>query len=73
MAHLSLQLGGALVVPFGAPRRPRGDGRNWRFRALREAAAGRDGRPRPSRRCRRRAIPPAVPAARGARAETAGE
>jgi hypothetical protein len=44
MAHFSLPLGAALVVPFGLPFRRARRGWNWRLRALREAAAaGRDG------------------------------
>ena len=70
MAHLSLQLGAAAVVPFGARHPTRGT-RNWRLRALREAAAvaGRDGGP--SRKHRRRALSPAVPPRR-APVETVG-
>lgn len=38
MAHLTLQLGAALVVPFAAPRRMVSSGPNWLSRAVREAA-----------------------------------
>ena len=74
MAHFSLQLGAALVVPFGARRRLMRGRQNWRLLALREAAAtaGRDGGPWASRNHRRRAVTPSVPARRRAPAETAG-
>jgi len=39
MAHLTLQLGAALVIPFDAPRRMTNTGRGWRSRALRAAVA----------------------------------
>ena len=45
MAHLTLQLGGSVVVPFGAPwgvteaRRERVSVRRLRWKALSEAAA----------------------------------
>ena len=39
MAHLTLQLGAALVVPFDAPRRMTTHGSHWRVRALRATAA----------------------------------
>ena len=39
MAHLTLQLGAALVIPFDAPRRTSNTGRGWRNRALRAAVA----------------------------------
>jgi len=39
MAHLTLQLGAALVIPFDAPRRMTNTGRGWRNRALRAAVA----------------------------------
>lgn len=39
MAHLTLQLGAALVIPFDAPRRRTNTGRGWRNRALRAAVA----------------------------------
>ena len=39
MAHLTLQLGAALVIPFDAPRRMTNTGRGWRNRALRAALA----------------------------------
>jgi len=39
MAHLTLQLGAALVIPFDAPRRMTSPGRGWRNRALRAAVA----------------------------------
>jgi hypothetical protein len=69
MAHLSLQLGAALVVPFVARNRPVRGSRNWRLRALREAAAtgGRDGSRWPSRKRRGRAARHRAPA------ETAGD
>src|SRR5437879_4194151 len=54
MTHLSLQLGRALVVPFGTWRRPMRGGQAWRLHALCEAAARRDGK-RSARR-RRRAV-----------------
>ena len=38
MAHLRLQLGAAMVVPFGAPQRMVGYPPNWRARALGAAA-----------------------------------
>jgi hypothetical protein len=37
MAHLTLQLGAAIIVPVGALRRSRRAG-DWRKRAVREAA-----------------------------------
>ena len=39
MAHLTLQLGAALVVPFGTMRRGATDTTPWKARSLREAAA----------------------------------
>ena len=39
MAHLTLQLGAALVIPFDAPGRMTNTGRGWRNRALRAAVA----------------------------------
>lgn len=39
MAHLTLQLGAALVIPFDAPRRMTDTGRGWRSRALQAAVA----------------------------------
>jgi len=39
MAHLTLQLGAALVIPFDAPRRTTNTGRGWRNRALRAAVS----------------------------------
>ena len=39
MAHLTFQLGAALVIPFDAPRRMTNTGRGWRNRALRAAVA----------------------------------
>jgi hypothetical protein len=39
MAHLTLQLGAALVIPFDVPRRMTNTGREWRRRALRAAVA----------------------------------
>jgi hypothetical protein len=39
MAHLTLQLGVAIVVPFSAPRKMIGNGPPWRTRAIHEAAA----------------------------------
>ena len=39
MAHLTLQLGAALVIPFDAPRRMTSTGRGWRSRAMRAAVA----------------------------------
>ena len=39
MAHLMLQLGAALVIPFDAPRRMTGTPRGWRNRALRATVA----------------------------------
>ena len=39
MAHLTLQLGVALVIPFDAPRRMTNTGRGLRNRALRAAVA----------------------------------
>ena len=39
MAHLTLQLGAALVIPFDTPRRMSNTGRGWRNRALRAAVA----------------------------------
>ena len=39
MAHLTLQLGAALVIPFDAPRRMPNTRRGWRNRALRAAVA----------------------------------
>ena len=61
MAHLSLQLGAALVVPFAASRRLKRRRGNWRFRALREAtAADRDGGRRSRKRDRRPAPRPAL-------------
>ena len=44
MAHLTLQLGAALVIPFDAPRRMTNTGRGWRNRALRAAVAAGGGR-----------------------------
>jgi hypothetical protein len=72
MAHLSLQLGAALVVPFGARSRPARSGRSWRLRALREAAAqaGRDGSRSPSSKRRDRTFSPSDLARRRALAET---
>ena len=37
MAHLTLQIGAAIIIPVGSRRRMRRAG-NWRKRALREAA-----------------------------------
>jgi len=75
MAHVSLQFGAALVVPFGARHRPLRGGPNRRLRALRAtaAAAGRDGETRPCRKCRRRAASSSAPAPRRAPAESAEE
>ncbi|MEO8716513.1 MAG: hypothetical protein ABI369_16025 [Acetobacteraceae bacterium] len=39
MAHLTLQLGAAIVVPFGVMRRNPTDTSRWKARSLREAAA----------------------------------
>ena len=39
MAHLTLHLGAALVIPFDTPRRMTNTGRGWRNRALRAAVA----------------------------------
>lgn len=39
MAHLTLQLGAALVVPFGTMRRNSTDTTPWKARSLREATA----------------------------------
>ena len=39
MAHLTLQLGAALVIPFDAPRRMASTGCGWRSRAMRAAVA----------------------------------
>jgi hypothetical protein len=75
MAHLSLQIGAAQVVPFAARSRPARRGRNWRLRALREAAAaaGRDGSRSSSRKRRDRAFTPSDLTRRRTLAETAGE
>lgn len=49
MAHLTIQLGSSVVVPFGAtrlavrPRRRSGNACQVRWKALREAAAAADG------------------------------
>ena len=74
MAHLSFQVGAALVVPFTArSRQPRG-GQNWRVRALREAtSAGRDGSRGSSRNRRGRAVSPSARTGRRALPETAEE
>ena len=39
MAHLTLQLGAAVVVPTRAPRKTASGHTHWRVRALSEAAA----------------------------------
>jgi hypothetical protein len=39
MAHLTLQLGAALVIPFDAPGRMTSTGCGWRSRAMRAAVA----------------------------------
>ena len=38
MAHLTLQLGAAIVVPFGVSHHHPTDARRWKTRAVREAA-----------------------------------
>lgn len=75
MAHPSLQIGAALVVPFVARHRTARSGPNQRFRALREAtsAVGRDGGGWRFRKRRRKAASPSVPARLHAPAEAAGE
>jgi len=40
MAHLTLQLGAAVIIPFGPPSRINSSGCGWRGRALRAAAPG---------------------------------
>lgn len=47
MAHLTLQLGGPLVVPFRVHfgRRQRRDTQSWKIRSLREASATDAGLP----------------------------
>ena len=39
MAHLTLQLGAAVVIPIRAPRKMASGRAHWRVRALSEAAA----------------------------------
>jgi hypothetical protein len=45
MAHLTLQLGAAIIVPFDLKRGRRAWRNYWRTRALREAAATEAGLP----------------------------
>lgn len=64
MAHLTLQLGTALVVPFPGSRRGNPRSANWRGRALREAVfASPEPTSGDSVWCDRRLLPAAILAA----------
>ena len=45
MAHVTLQLGAAVIVPFGTRRRNATDTSRWKERSVREAAAIHAGLP----------------------------
>jgi hypothetical protein len=68
MAHLTLQLGAAIIVPFGAIGHRRG-AKRWQARMLRAAAAADAGLPvlpgRFSRYARIRPMPPVTARAGG--------